>query len=639
MINPKQRITFDIETYPSLFIISGLVNGETWQEYVVCPSVAGYPDVVDCSVVRNWLSSFEDKFWAVTYNGKAFDIRVLAWIASCGKNTLTTKEISEAAGKLISDMNIKTGRVKSSPCWDAEFKEMSKVRKSHFDVLKCYTGGHSLKWWEQARGWNIKESSVPFDQETMTAEEVQDCIYYCRHDVECTDKLYMEKDCQELIEARQWVIDNAPCYIFPDTPAAELAETYCYGEEETVVEMEKAVDLIPWDKFDVPEDFAYQMRQIANHEIDSFTWNGISYGAGGAHYAKPGCHKGVKIFDVASLYPHIIKYFIKLKTTTALERYVGCIERRLVNKAKKGTPEYSKSADKGLKLVLNSLSGKLGQPGSKSYAPEHRLAMCLIGQILATEAAVKSTLGKIEDVIEINTDSFAVIGEENIERARKYCEQVPNGFKFEEDSFDVSYWKDVNNYFVYESTEPVTLKESHGAVNTNLNVNKSETVVTESLAVNLLKPEGAEVELGTLGGKPLEFNVDNCVVKWSKAASTKSANVDGEPMKFKYYYFLWVTPDCPDSHRIQLNSSKINDDGTISVRHGVVGFSLGDLRKYEKWIDPDQYLEDLKMILRVWDRADLFEQIKKRAVPEHLKTFHEIKQVSGGFFDMPDDLF
>ena len=72
----------------------------------------------------------------------------------------------------------------------------------------------------------------------------------------------------------------------------------------------------------------------------------------------------------------------KLKTDDALKRYVGCIDKRLENKRKKGTPEYSKSADKGLKLVLNSLSGKFGQRGAKAYAPEHRLAMCIIGQML-----------------------------------------------------------------------------------------------------------------------------------------------------------------------------------------------------------------------------------------------------------------
>lgn len=641
MVDTSKRVTFDIETYPATFMICALVNGSTWEEYIVCPSVGGCPNEVDCSVVKDWLDSLKYKGWSVTYNGKSFDLRVLSWIANCGKETLTTKEISEAASKLISDLNAKTGNPKTSPCWNVKYTDIAKTRKQHFDVLKCYTGEHSLKWWEQARGWSIKESSIPFDQPTMDYDEVWESVRYCRHDVRCTDLLYMEKDCQELIEARQWVIDNAPCQIFPDVPNAELAETFCYGDEETAVEVEKAIDLVPWDIFEIPLDFEEQMKQIARHEISSFVWNGITYGAGGAHYAKPGHHKGVKIFDVASLYPHIIKYFIKLKTLAALNRYVSCIEKRLENKAKKGTPEYSKSADKGLKLVLNTVSGKFGQPGAKAYAPEHRLAMCLIGQILATEAAVKSVQGDWSKLIEINTDSFAVVGEKEIERAREYCASIPHGFKFEEDDFSESYWKDVNNYFVYKNDSAITeLKEAHGAVGTNLSTNKSETIVTEALAVNLRKGKGEEVELLGLEGKEPELTVENCLVKWSKTASTKNANIDGEAMKFKYYYFLWVTPDCPDAHRVQFNANKINDGGIISVRYGVFGFDGAEgFKKYEKYIDRDQYLEDLKQQLKVWGRSDLFKAINSRNIPEHCQTFHEIKQAGTGFFQMPDDLF
>ena len=638
MIDTKKRITFDIETYDAAFMIVGLIDGSAWEEYVVCPSVQGFPDVVNCSVVRGWLSSLKDKGWSVTYNGKAFDLRVLAWIANCGKETLTTKEVADAAGKLISDMNAKQGNPKTSPCWSVKYSEMARLRKQHFDVLKCYTGEHSLKWWELMRGWSVKESSIPFNQPTLNFEELQECRSYCRHDVQRTDDLYMEKSCQELIEARQWVIDNSECEILPDVPSAELAETYCYGAGDPGPETESCFDLIPWEDFKVPDDFLFQMQALARHEITSFEWNGVSYGAGGAHYAKPGRHKGTKIFDVASLYPHIIWFITKLKTKAALERYVGCIQKRLENKRKKGTPEYSKSADKGLKLVLNSLSGKFGQPGSKAYAPEHRLAMCIIGQTLITEAAVYACGNDFSNLVEINTDSFAVFGEEQIARAREYCNGKPHKFTFEEDSFDDSYWKDVNNYFVYDFKDgKLVLKEAHGRVGTNLDNDHSETIVTESLAVNLRKPEGSPAEICGIKGQPL--NLENCLVKWVKSASAKNANIDGKPMAFKHYYFLWVTQDCPDGKYVCFNSRKVNDDGTISPRFAVYAFNPEDLKPYEKFIDPEQYLEDLKKELSVWRRLDMFEPANPRAIPEHCKTFHEIKQASTGFFNMPDDLF
>lgn len=641
MIDSKKRVTFDIETYPAMFSICALVNGETWQEYIVSPTVEGYPAEVDCNVVRQWLNSLKDT-WVVTYNGKNFDIRVLVWIATCGRQTLTTQEVADAAGKLIADQNVKFGpRGKTSPCWQAKYSDMAKVREHHFDVLKGYTIGHSLKWWELMRGWSVKESSVPFDQPTMTADEVADCRKYCRHDVEATDRLYMEKDCQELVQARQWVIDNAPCKILPDATSAELAEVYCYGDEDTIEENETAFELVPWELFEVPGDFLLQMQSLARHEIESFSWNGIDYGAGGAHYVKVGHHKGTKIFDVASLYPHIIKFFTKLKTKAALERYVGCIAKRLENKRKKGTPDYSKSADKGLKLVLNSLSGKFGQKGSNAYAPEHRLAMCIIGQVLITEAACKACGDDFSDLIEINTDSFAVNGEANIERARAYCDTKPHGFLFEEDDFKESYWKDVNHYFVYDFNGPcVVLKEAHGDVGTDLQKYNNETIVIESLALNLRMPEGTRPQLVELKNPEPKLTVDNCIVKWVKGAGIKAANIDGQPLSNKHYYFLWTTPDCPDSHRIQLNSNRVNSNGTISVRHGVYTFDgVEALRKYEPYIDPEQYLEDLKGELATWGRPDMFEPISSRGMPEECRTFHEVKQFADGFFQLPDDLF
>ncbi len=641
MVDTKKRLTFDIETYKGAFIVTGLINGDTWQEYVVCPSVKGYPAEVDCSVIRGWLQTFKNWGWTVTYNGKAFDLRVLAWIANSGRKTMTTAEIADAAGKLISDLNTKGKNPKTSPCWNAKYSDIAKLRSQHFDVLKVYTGEHSLKWWEMMRGWCIKESSVPWDKENFTEKELLECRRYCRHDVYCTDRLYMEKDCRELIEARQWVIDNAPCPVLPDVPNAELAELYCYGDGDVPDETETCFELVPWGDFDVPPDFLAQMQQVARHEIASFTWRGITYGAGGAHYAKPGRHKGTKIFDVASLYPHIIKFLTKLKTIAALERYVGCIEKRLINKSKKGTPEYSKSADKGLKLVLNSLSGKFGQPGAKSYAPEHRLAMCLIGQTLITEAACHACGEDFTNLIEINTDSFAVVGDAEIARAREYCGIKPHKFTFEEDDFADSYWKDVNNYFVYKQGENgcIALKEAHGAVGTNLDNDHSETIVTESLALAVRQNAGEEIRLQELKNPAPALTVDNCVVKWSKGAGLKNANIDGVPMPFKHYYFLWTTPDCPDCHNIAFNNDKVNKYGVISPRCGVYAFDINELRKYEKYIDPEQYMEDLKQNLAVWKRPDLFAPVSGRTIPDHCKTFHEIKQATGGFFAMPDDLF
>ena len=163
--------------------------------------------------------------------------------------------------------------------------------------------------------------------------------------------------------------------------------------------------------------------------------------------------------------------------------------------------------------------------------------------------------------------------------------------------------------------------------------------MTESLALALRKEAGAELALAEIKNPAPALRVENCVVKYSKAVSAVNAAIGGKPLDCKYYYFLWTTPDCPNSCRVQFSGEKIDKYGTVAVRHGVYGFSLEELRKYEQYIDPEQYLEDLKKPLAVWGRKDLFTPVKARNVPEHCTTFHEVRQAAGGFFDMPDDLF
>ena len=70
----------------------------------------------------------------------------------------------------------------------------------------------------------------------------------------------------------------------------------------------------------------------------------------------------------------------------------------------------------------------------------------------------------------------------------------------EEDDFADSYWKDVNNYFVYKFGEGgLALKEAHGKVGTNLDEDHSETIVTESLAL-----AGGLIRAGELVAFPTE---------------------------------------------------------------------------------------------------------------------------------------
>ena len=625
-------ISWDIETYLCYFCISamdkdGFIDYET-------------SDFVETQVVRDYLAMLKNYDYHTTFNGKAFDIKVLAWIASDKRKQIPVREVGEAAQLYIAEEKLPFP-LRMSPINMVNTRLTNEIRKNHFDVM-CYLGNdHSLKWWELARGWSVKESDTKFDAETMSDEEYKLALQYCHHDVEATYKLSTEKDCTELIEARKWLLEQCPKNTLPDITAAELSEVYCYQDEQVPEEVGSCMDIVPWNDFDVPAELTRHLQMVADHTITGFLWNGkkfvingsdeysrlakegvfkkedwAAYGAGGAHYVNTGRNVNSVINDVASLYPHIIKHFTKLKTNKALGRYVGCIDKRIANKRKKGTPEYSKAADKGLKLVLNSLSGKFGMKGATAYAPEHRLAMCIIGQLLITEATVKA-LGVNPDgtvdftnLVEINTDSFAVIGDNEVKRAREYCAIKQHGaFAFEEEIFVDSYWKDVNHYVVFNADN--SIKEVHGE-----DVLKSEYILLKSVYANCRKPLGAELELVK------SDDLMDYVIKYSKPGGAKNAKIDGVPMKFKNYYFMWVTKECPNSCLIQTNADTVNC--------GVWAFDPKEFEKYKIYIDYEQYKDELRHLIKVWKRPDL-------AVENPLEK--SAKQLRASAFFSEADLF
>ena len=72
----------------------------------------------------------------------------------------------------------------------------------NFDIM---TSMHSLKQLEGFMGNNIKETSVPFDiDRKLTDSELQEVLKYCRHDVEQTMEVFLNRaeegghDCKEI---------------------------------------------------------------------------------------------------------------------------------------------------------------------------------------------------------------------------------------------------------------------------------------------------------------------------------------------------------------------------------------------------------------------------------------------------------
>ena len=555
---------------------------------------------------------FDDNDIVASYNGYAFDLKLIAYILNGHSSTKDVKNYAEA---LIAN--------------NAEFISLNtadwkKFRTKHFDVLNGYKLGKSLKHWELYNGWTVRETDVPFDYaEELTKQQEDSIIAYCFADCEATKKLAYEGDCVKEIEVRRKLINDIVSIKgedFPfDYPKAKLAEEWIYAEDDFVPEDPKgdATKLVPWELFNVPQDLKDLLMEICSlggfknykqkhgiKEGEKVLWNQISYGEGGAHYAKTGTmFIDVHFFDVASLYPSLLIWLHMWKTDNANRRYEKAYTDRLA---------FKHSGDKfnanSLKLVLNAPTGKFRQQSfCKSQDMATGLAMCIIGQLIVTEAALAASNGDINKIVEVNTDSFAVCDEESIARAREYCKHTREKFPtvgFEEEVKDGenehgihSYFSSVNAYIDYFADGSFKMKGEDGS---DLNKKKHEPIVIRSLVRSI---DNDKVELEN------SFTFEDYIFKYSKAASTKNATIGGKPMTKKHYYFLWTTQEVGEDINFTVDRvSKTN--GLVSARHGVWAFNAEDLRPYFKYVDRNQYEEDLKQILYIW-RPSLVPQFKE----------------------------
>lgn len=168
----------------------------------------------------------------------------------------------------------------------------------------------------------------------------------------------------------------------------------------------------------------------------------ITYGIGGAHYAKKGIDVDDVIFiDVNSMYPNImIGYNLLSRAITKPSVFVGWLEQRLRAKA---AGDFDLSDQ--LKLKINSIYGKMKSQTSKLYDPEYGNSIAVTGQVLITILA----LGLYNcgcEILNINTDGimFKAPNDDWQTIANKWCEKT--SLKLSTTRYKKLYQVDVNNY-------------------------------------------------------------------------------------------------------------------------------------------------------------------------------------------------
>ena len=611
----SMRLTFlDIETYKELFCTCAIsYDSETHEELdrFVIRSADNF--VVDVTRIARLCEYMTKADFIITYNGSKFDLPILAKIRrDCDRMGYTTSKFIHI------DANNMMSYDDNNHAFAKNFCNVREWNAKHFDLLNNCLLAKSLKQWEMYCNLPIRE--LPYLPDAPLTDAMKDEIVdYCFHDVWATAQVYWrfgsgeQKTKYHTLRARKAIMEtmypkDMPLK-FDKTPQAVAASIIYQSNVPIPPATIDPMELFDLDEFDVPNEVKAIIKLLSmSHPVsekdkkalaEQCVYNGIQFGKGGCHYIKKGKHENIYCFDVQSEYPRVIRRWNLLKTPEARRNWSDCMERRFAMKAKKGTPEYLPDLDNGMKiLVLNALSGgfRIRSGGSVAFDPAAGEAMCYIGQLIVTELALACP--NWDDVIEINTDSVFVVGEENAKILREKCKQmlVKYDMLFEEEFMDMAYFRDVNNYGIYDKEG--NLLDGRGLDYSDMFNKSHEIAVIKELFRHLVKP--------TLELDWSKYDWKDFIFKYHKSAASKYASIGDHPLDHKNYYFLWTTRQCPNAQTIAFSRTLLDShNGSIKTRYGVYAFDIKDLEQYKDYIDFNQYHRDLDDNFELWDRSDL----------------------------------
>lgn len=303
--------------------------------------------------------------------------------------------------KAINDYIIRDGL----KAWQIDHR-LREVQLYDYDCYKLNTG---LKQLEAFMGNDIRETTVPFDiQRPLTAEELEQTIFYCRHDVEQLIEVFIRTKSD--FDAQMDLIRTfkLPLSYISKTKAQLTAEILGCIKRERYDEWNiQVVPTLKLNKYSYIKDW---FLNPINHnyekslEVDvaglphTFGWGGL-HGAS----AEPIHRKGLLIHvDVTSYYPSLmIEYDFLTRNCRRKEKFKEIYDKRVeLKKAGK------KKEQAPYKIILNGTFGICKDKMSKAYDPQMSNNVVINGQLLLLDL-IEKLEGHCE-LIQSNTDGLII---------------------------------------------------------------------------------------------------------------------------------------------------------------------------------------------------------------------------------------
>lgn len=326
---------------------------------------------------------------------------------------------------------------------------------NNYDVMSGIDRG--LKVFEGFMGNDIRESSVPFNiDRKLTADEIAETIKYCRHDVEQTVEVFIERKADFDAQFGLIKMFNLPLSAINKTKvqlSAQILEASkrTYHDEFEIsfpdtLRLDKYREALEW--YQNSDNRCYEKDGKKNQFTIDVAGVPTVFGWGGVHGAREK-YTGEGYFvnmDVASLYPSLMIRYDLISRSCNPTKFKDIVKLRLEYKHAKNPMQAP------LKIVINGTYGAMKDQNNPLYDPLMANNVCVYGQLLLLD--LMERLEPHCDIVQSNTDGILV-------RLRKYEDyeliddvayewEQRTGLTLEFDEYRKVFQKDVNNYVIVD---------------------------------------------------------------------------------------------------------------------------------------------------------------------------------------------
>lgn len=421
-------------------------------------------------------------------------------------------------------------------------------RNININIFDIMTSFHGLKTLEGFMGNNIKETGVSFNiDRKLTADEIEETIKYCRHDVQQTIKVFLQR--KEEFDAQMSMLKEfkLPLNLISKTKvqlsAVILGAIKQQRDDEFDIEypstlkLDKYKEIKRWYDNPLNRDYEKSLEIDVAGVPHIFAWGGL-HGAR-ANYMESGQFLNV---DVASYYPSLmIKYNWGSRNCPSFEKYKTIYETRLKLKR-----EGKKKEQAPYKIVLNGTYGAMKDKYNNLYDPRQANNVCVGGQLLLLDLIEK--LEDYCDLVQANTDGILVKLRGNREQVENICHEWEErtGMVLEFDEFVKVIQRDVNNYIIVAADGSY---KSKGAVVKKLNSLDFDRAIVNEAVVNYFVKD-----------IPVEKTILECdeLIKFQQIVKVSS----------NYNYALHGDKQLNDKTLRVFASQDITDGGVFKVKTG-----------------------------------------------------------------------